>query len=63
MSAVVAVLAGGRGRRMGEPKPLAELGGAPLVARPLATIAFDDEASLRSVDTPADLAAARDELA
>jgi molybdenum cofactor guanylyltransferase len=36
VSAVVAVLAGGRGRRMGAPKPLAELGGAPLIERPLA---------------------------
>jgi molybdenum cofactor guanylyltransferase len=36
---IVAVLGGGRGRRMGEPKPLAELGGAPLVARPLAAAA------------------------
>ena len=36
---IVAVLAGGRGRRMGEPKPLAELGGAPLVQRPLAAAA------------------------
>ena len=36
---VVAVLAGGRGRRMGAPKALAELGGAPLIARPLAAAA------------------------
>lgn len=36
MSALVAVLAGGRGRRMGAPKPLVELGGRPLVAWPLA---------------------------
>ena len=36
---LVAVLAGGRGRRMGEPKALAELGGAPLIARPLAAAA------------------------
>jgi molybdopterin-guanine dinucleotide biosynthesis protein A len=36
VSVVVAVLAGGRGRRMGSPKPLAELGGAPLIERPLA---------------------------
>jgi molybdenum cofactor guanylyltransferase len=35
----VAVLAGGRGRRMGEPKALAELGGAPLIERPLAAAA------------------------
>jgi molybdenum cofactor guanylyltransferase len=39
VSALVAVLAGGRGRRMGAPKPLAELGGAPLIARPLAAAA------------------------
>ena len=36
---LVAVLAGGRGRRMGAPKALAELGGAPLIARPLAAAA------------------------
>ena len=36
---LVAVLAGGRGRRMGEPKALAELGGGPLIARPLAAAA------------------------
>jgi molybdenum cofactor guanylyltransferase len=39
VTAVVAVLAGGRGRRMGAPKPLAELGGAPLIAHPLAAAA------------------------
>jgi molybdenum cofactor guanylyltransferase len=33
---IVAVLAGGRGRRMGRPKTLVELGGRPLIARPLA---------------------------
>jgi molybdopterin-guanine dinucleotide biosynthesis protein A len=33
---VVAVLAGGQGRRLGEPKPLADLGGRPLIAWPLA---------------------------
>jgi molybdopterin-guanine dinucleotide biosynthesis protein A len=33
---VVAVLAGGRSRRMGVPKALVPLGGAPLIARPLA---------------------------
>jgi molybdopterin-guanine dinucleotide biosynthesis protein A len=33
---IVAVLAGGRGRRMGSPKPLAMLGGTPLIERPLA---------------------------
>jgi molybdenum cofactor guanylyltransferase len=36
---LVAVLAGGRGRRMGAPKALADLGGAPLIARPLAAAA------------------------
>jgi molybdopterin-guanine dinucleotide biosynthesis protein A len=36
---LVAVLAGGRGRRMGAPKALAELGGAPLIMRPLAAAA------------------------
>jgi molybdopterin-guanine dinucleotide biosynthesis protein A len=36
MSATVAVLAGGRSRRMGAPKALAPLAGAPLIARPLA---------------------------
>jgi molybdopterin-guanine dinucleotide biosynthesis protein A len=33
---IVAVLAGGRSRRMGAPKALVALGGAPLIARPLA---------------------------
>jgi molybdopterin-guanine dinucleotide biosynthesis protein A len=46
VSALVAVLAGGRGRRMGAPKPLARLGGAPLVERPLAAAA---EAGLPAV--------------
>jgi molybdopterin-guanine dinucleotide biosynthesis protein A len=36
---IVAVLAGGRGRRMGGPKPLAELAGRPLVEHPLAAAA------------------------
>jgi molybdenum cofactor guanylyltransferase len=36
VSALVAVLAGGRGRRLGGAKPLAELAGAPLIAHPLA---------------------------
>jgi molybdenum cofactor guanylyltransferase len=36
MGVTVAVLAGGRSRRMGAPKALAPLGGAPLIARPLA---------------------------
>ena len=35
-TAVVAVLAGGRGRRLGGAKPVAELGGRPLIAWPLA---------------------------
>jgi molybdenum cofactor guanylyltransferase len=39
VSVLVAVLAGGRGRRMGGAKPLAELGGAPLIERPLAAAA------------------------
>jgi molybdenum cofactor guanylyltransferase len=33
---IVAVLAGGRSRRMGAPKALVPLGGEPLIARPLA---------------------------
>jgi molybdenum cofactor guanylyltransferase len=36
MPVTVAVLAGGRSRRMGTPKALVPLGGAPLIARPLA---------------------------
>ncbi len=36
---IVAVLAGGRGRRLGGAKPLATLAGAPLIARPLAAAA------------------------
>jgi molybdopterin-guanine dinucleotide biosynthesis protein A len=32
---IVAVLAGGAGRRLGEDKPCAKLAGAPLIARPL----------------------------
>jgi molybdopterin-guanine dinucleotide biosynthesis protein A len=46
VSALVAVLAGGRGRRMGAPKPLVELGGRPLVEHPLAAAAA---AGLRAV--------------
>jgi molybdenum cofactor guanylyltransferase len=39
VTALVAVLAGGAGRRMGAPKPLAPLGGRPLIAWPLAAAA------------------------
>jgi len=39
VTALVAVLAGGRGRRMGGGKALAELGGTPLIGRPLAAAA------------------------
>jgi molybdopterin-guanine dinucleotide biosynthesis protein A len=39
VTALVAVLAGGRGRRMSERKPLAMLQGEPLIARPLQTAA------------------------
>ena len=39
MKTLVTVLAGGRARRLGEPKPLADLRGAPLVAYPLAAAA------------------------
>lgn len=35
---VVAVLAGGASRRMGSPKPLAELGGVPLIVRATETV-------------------------
>jgi molybdenum cofactor guanylyltransferase len=44
--ALVAVLAGGRGRRLGGAKPTAELGGRPLVAWPLAAAR---EAGLQAV--------------
>jgi molybdopterin-guanine dinucleotide biosynthesis protein A len=43
---LVAVLAGGRGRRMGAPKPLVELAGRPLVEHPVAAAAA---AGLRAV--------------
>jgi molybdenum cofactor guanylyltransferase len=36
MPVTVAILAGGRSRRMGAPKALMPLGGAPLIARPVA---------------------------
>jgi molybdopterin-guanine dinucleotide biosynthesis protein A len=39
VSAVVAVLASRRGRRIGAPKPLAEPAGAPVIERPLAAAA------------------------
>lgn len=39
MSPLVAVLAGGRSRRMGTAKALLELGGEPLIARPIAAAA------------------------
>ena len=39
MSALAAVLAGGRGRRMGGAKTLAQLDGEPLIARPIAAAA------------------------
>ena len=45
-SAIAAVLAGGRSRRMGTPKALVELGGRPLIAWPLAAAA---EAGLEAV--------------
>ena len=51
---LVAVLAGGASRRMGAPKPLAPLGGRPLISYPLGAAA---RAGLRAVvvakaDTP-----------
>ena len=51
---LVAVLAGGRGRRMGTPKPLAQLDGAPLIARPLAAAAAAglDAVVVAKPDTP-----------
>lgn len=36
MDPIVAILAGGRSRRMGRPKPSVELGGRPLISYPLA---------------------------
>lgn len=36
MDPVVAILAGGRSQRMGQPKPSVELGGRPLISYPLA---------------------------
>jgi molybdopterin-guanine dinucleotide biosynthesis protein A len=61
VSALVAVLAGGRGRRLGGAKPLAELAGAPLIAHPLAAAAAaglravvvaKPEAALPTLDVP-----------
>jgi molybdopterin-guanine dinucleotide biosynthesis protein A len=54
VTALVAVLAGGAGRRMGEPKPLARLGGRPLIAWPLAAVAAAglDAVVVAKADTP-----------
>ena len=52
MPVTVAVLAGGRSRRMGAPKALADFGGAPLIARPLA--------AARAAGLPAVVVAKRD---
>jgi molybdopterin-guanine dinucleotide biosynthesis protein A len=54
VSALVAVLAGGAGRRMGAPKPLAALGGRPLIAWPLAAAAVAglDAVVVAKADTP-----------
>jgi molybdopterin-guanine dinucleotide biosynthesis protein A len=51
---LVAVLAGGAGRRMGGPKPLARLGGRPLIAWPLAAAAAAglDAVVVAKADTP-----------
>jgi molybdenum cofactor guanylyltransferase len=51
---IAAVLAGGRGRRMGAPKPLVELDGAPLIAHPLAAAreAGLDAVVVAKADTP-----------
>jgi molybdopterin-guanine dinucleotide biosynthesis protein A len=51
---LVAVLAGGAGRRMGAPKPLAPLGGRPLIAWPLAAAAAAglDAVVVAKADTP-----------
>jgi GTP:adenosylcobinamide-phosphate guanylyltransferase len=38
---IVAVLAGGRGRRLGSIKPLASLAGAPLIDGPVAAAAAE----------------------
>jgi molybdopterin-guanine dinucleotide biosynthesis protein A len=52
MPVTVAVLAGGRSRRMGAPKALVDFGGAPLIARPLA--------AARAAGLPALVVAKRD---
>jgi molybdopterin-guanine dinucleotide biosynthesis protein A len=61
VSALVAVLAGGRGRRLGGAKPLAELAGAPLIAWPLsaasaaglpAVVVAKPATTLPTVDVP-----------
>jgi molybdopterin-guanine dinucleotide biosynthesis protein A len=51
---IVAVLAGGRGRRLGGSKPLAQFGGAPLIERPLAAAreAGLDAVVVAKADTP-----------
>ncbi len=49
---IVAVLAGGRGRRLGEPKALADLGGAPLIARPLAAASAFETVVVAKSGTP-----------
>jgi len=49
---IVAVLAGGRGRRLGEPKALADLGGAPLIARPLAAANAFETVVVAKAGTP-----------
>jgi molybdopterin-guanine dinucleotide biosynthesis protein A len=46
VSALVAVLAGGRGRRMGEPKTLVEFGGWSLISRPLRAAAAAELAAV-----------------
>jgi molybdenum cofactor guanylyltransferase len=53
-AALVAVLAGGAGRRMGTPKPLAPLGGRPLIAWTLAAAAAAglDAVVVAKPDTP-----------
>jgi molybdopterin-guanine dinucleotide biosynthesis protein A len=52
VSALVVVLAGGHGRRMGAPKPLVELGGRPLVCWPLAAAEGLPAVVVAKADTP-----------